>query len=194
MIAVLVALHLAFFSPFLLRLLGMIGPDGARGGGPQTAETHSDPRADALLVLHGAAFAIFYWGLLSELTGNGAPRAGVVAALSGAFLLLLAIVLLTWSLWVFRSWRLLAELDRGHELCTSGPFRWVRHPIYLACDLLALGTAIWIGTPRVWVGAILVVLGGDLRARAEERILLAAFGERYRDYIRRSSRLIPGLY
>ncbi len=194
MIAILLALHLAFFSPFLLRLLGVIGRAGARGAGPTTAETHSDPRADALLVLHGATFAIFYWGLLSELAGNSALRAGAAAALSGALLLVLASGLLTWSLWVFRSWRLLAELDRGHELCTRGPFRWVRHPIYLACDLLALGTAIWIETPRVWVGAILVVLGGDLRARAEERVLLAAFGERYRDYINRSSRLIPGLY
>jgi protein-S-isoprenylcysteine O-methyltransferase Ste14 len=44
------------------------------------------------------------------------------------------------------------------------------------------------------VGAGLVVLGGDLRARAEERVLLAAFGERYCDYIKRTSRLIPGLY
>ena len=194
MIAILLALHLAFFSPFLLRLLGLIGRAGARGAGPITDETHSDPRADALLVLHGATFAVFYWSLFSELAGNRPPRAGAGAAVSGALLLVLASGLLTWSLWVFRSWRLLAELDRGHELCTRGPFRWVRHPIYLACDLLALGTAIWIGTPRVWVGAVLVVLGGDLRARAEERVLLAAFGERYRDYINRTSRLIPGLY
>src|SRR6266851_895730 len=136
MIAILLALHLAFFSPFLLRLLGLIGRAGARGAGPITDETHSDPRADALLVLHGATFAIFYWGLFSELAGNRAPRAGAGAAVSGALLLVLASGLLTWSLWVFRSWRLLAELDRGHELCTRGPFCWVSHHIYLACDLL----------------------------------------------------------
>jgi protein-S-isoprenylcysteine O-methyltransferase Ste14 len=194
MIAILIAFHLAFLSPFFLRLLGMKGSAGSRGSGPVTAEAHSNPRADALLVAHGAAFTIFYWGLLSGLAGNRAPRVSAAAALVGAGLLVLAIGLLTWSLWVFRSWRLLAELDRGHELCTRGPFRWIRHPIYLACDLLALGTAIWIGIPGVWVGAALVVLGGDLRARAEERILLAAFGECYRDYIKRSSRLIPGLY
>lgn len=193
MIAILLALHLAFFFAFVLRLLGLIGRAGARGAGPRTAETHSAPRADALVVLHGAAFAVFYWGLVSEVRANRVQRAGA-AALCGALLLVLAIGLLTWALWIFRSWRLLAELEPGHELCTIGPFRWVRHPIYLACDLLALGTAIWIGTPRVWVGAVLVVLGGDLRARAEERILLAAFGERYRDYIKTSSRLIPGLY
>jgi protein-S-isoprenylcysteine O-methyltransferase Ste14 len=172
----------------------MKGSAGSRGSGPVTGEAHSNPRADALLVAHGAAFTIFYWSLLSGLAGNRAPRVSAAAALGGAGLLVLAIGLLTWSLWVFRSWRLLAELDRGHELCTRGPFRWIRHPIYLACDLLALGTAIWIGIPTVWVGAALVVLGGDLRARAEERILLAAFGECYRDYIKRSSRLIPGLY
>src|SRR5260370_3374425 len=151
MIAILLALHLAFFSPFLLRLLGVIGRAGARGAGPTTAETHSDPRADALLVLHGATFAIFYWGLLSELAGNSALRAGAAAALSGALLLVLATLLLTWALWVFRSWRLPAEIDRGHELCTRGPFRWARHPIYLASDLLALGPPTWVENPRLRV-------------------------------------------
>src|ERR1700738_744762 len=125
MIAILLALHLAFLSPFLLKALTMIGPPRPRGG-PVPAERHSNPRADALLVAHGAAFAIFYWGLFSTLVANRTPRVGMATALLGAGLLVLAVGLLIWSLRVFRSWRLLAELDRGHELCTDGPFRWVR--------------------------------------------------------------------
>jgi len=46
----------------------------------------------------------------------------------------------------------------------------------------------------VLVGTTLVIAGGDIRARAEEKILLQAFGERYRDYMKRARRLIPGLY
>jgi protein-S-isoprenylcysteine O-methyltransferase Ste14 len=39
-----------------------------------------------------------------------------------------------------------------------------------------------------------VALGGDLRARAEETVLLAVFGDRYREYQRRVKRFIPGVY
>ncbi len=195
MIAILLTLHVIFFSAFLLRLLGLMRPR-ARAGlsvAPATVGVHANSHADALLVGHGAGFAVFYWGLMSALSANRL-HVGIFRPVLGSAVIVLAVGLLIWALLVFRSWRLLAELDRGHELCTEGPFGFVRHPIYLACDLLALGTAIWVSTPAVVVGAVLVVAGGDLRARAEERILLEAFGERYRAYMNRASRLIPGLY
>ena len=195
MVAILLALHAVFLSAFLLRLFGLVRP-GHRLGldtAPATVESYANPHANALLMVHGMGFAVFYWGLLSALPANRLAVGFIRPALSIA-VVVLAIGLLSWAFLVFRSWRLLAELDRGHELCTEGPFGFVRHPIYLACDLLAIGTAIWVTTPAVLVGTALVIGGGDLRARAEERILLAAFGERYRDYMNRARRLIPGLY
>ena len=86
------------------------------------------------------------------------------------------------------------RLDADHRLTTAGPFRIVRNPIYAGVDLLALGTAIWISTWMGWLGVALMIVGGDLRARAEEPLLEVAFGDEYRDYRRRTSRLIPGLY
>jgi len=195
MVAILLALHAVFFSALLLRLFGFVRP--GRGVGLDTApaavESYANPHANALLIVHGMGFAVFYWGLASALLANRLPGGFIRPALSIA-VVLLAIGLMGWALLVFRSWRLLAELDRGHELCTEGPFGFVRHPIYLACDLLAIGTAIWVTTPAVLVGTTLVIAGGDIRARAEEKILLQAFGERYRDYMKRARRLIPGLY
>jgi protein-S-isoprenylcysteine O-methyltransferase Ste14 len=89
---------------------------------------------------------------------------------------------------------LAARIELGHELCTAGPFRWVRHPIYLAMDLLAIGTWLWAPTALVAVGAALVVLAGDLRGRTEERLLHQAFGESYDRYQRRAWRFVPGIY
>ena len=42
---------------------------------------------------------------------------------------------------------------------------FLRHPIYAALNLLALGSAFWVPTAAVWAAFILVVIGSDLRAR-----------------------------
>lgn len=80
------------------------------------------------------------------------------------------------------------------ELATGGPFRLMRHPIYMGLNLLALGSAIWVPTPTVWVAFALMVTGSDLRGRAEERLLEQAFGRVYREYCARIRRFIPGVY
>jgi protein-S-isoprenylcysteine O-methyltransferase Ste14 len=94
----------------------------------------------------------------------------------------------------FASWRIRAQLDAGHQLATGGPFHVIRNPIYSALNLLALGTAIWVGGVLVWIAVLLTVLGSELRARAEEPLLERAFGEEYRDYRRRTKRFVPGVY
>ena len=70
----------------------------------------------------------------------------------------------------------------------------VRHPIYMGLNLLALGTAVWAPTAIVWVGFLLMVVGSDLRARAEEALLTKAFGPSYREYMTRTRRFVPGIY
>ena len=61
-------------------------------------------------------------------------------------------------------------------------------------NLLALGSAIWVPTPILWIAFLLMVIGSDLRARAEERILEDAFGDSYREYCKRTRRFVPGVY
>src|SRR5262249_53189594 len=187
MVAILLALHAVFLSAFLLRLFGLVRP-GHRLGldtAPATVESYANPHANALLIVHGMGFAVFYWGLLSALSANRLPVGFIRPALSIA-VVVLAIGLLSWAFLVFRSWRLLAELDRGHELCTEGPFGFVRHPIYLACDLLAIGTAIWVTTPAVLDRTALVVGRGDPPAPAEDPVLVPALGGRQRGYNQRA--------
>jgi protein-S-isoprenylcysteine O-methyltransferase Ste14 len=66
--------------------------------------------------------------------------------------------------------------------------------MYPAIDLLGLGSAVWAGTPVVLLAALLLVIGGDFRARLEEKVLLAAFKDRYRHYMHRVRRMVPGVY
>jgi protein-S-isoprenylcysteine O-methyltransferase Ste14 len=149
------------------------------------------------LALHGLAVGVLYLGLArAVLTPPPIADRPLLPPqpLPGAMTMLAASALAAWALAVFRSWRLAARIERGHELCTRGPYRWVRHPIYLAMDLLAAGSWLWAPTTLVALGAALVALAGDLRGRAEERLLHAAFGESYDRYQRQAWRFVPGIY
>jgi protein-S-isoprenylcysteine O-methyltransferase Ste14 len=149
------------------------------------------------LLLHGLAAGVLYHGIArAVLVPPAAADPFLVSPqpTAGAFLMLAAVALAAWALAVFRSWRLAARIDRGHELCTTGPFRRVRHPIYLAMDLLALGSWLWAPTATVALGVVLVALAGDLRARTEERLLHQAFGPAYDSYLRHARRFLPGIY
>ena len=64
----------------------------------------------------------------------------------------------------------------------------------MGLNLLALGSAIWVPTPLLWVAFALMAIGSHLRARAEERILEQAFGDAYRSYCQRTRRFVPGVY
>lgn len=86
-------------------------------------------------------------------------------------------------------------IERDHQLVERGPFQWVRHPSYTGVLLAFLG---WALTLRNWA-AIAVVLVPIFvafvrRMNVEEAALSKALGARYRDYIGRTNRLIPGVY
>jgi protein-S-isoprenylcysteine O-methyltransferase len=86
-------------------------------------------------------------------------------------------------------------IEKDHELVERGPFKFVRHPSYTGVLLAFVGFAL---TLRNW-GAILVILvpifvAFGRRMRVEESALTEALGDQYRDYIRRTKRLVPGIY
>ena len=92
------------------------------------------------------------------------------------------------------AWSLLPKAGRDTGLVTTGPYRLVRHPIYLGLTLLAAANALSFGS----AAAFLIVLTGIVptfawRARAEEGELSRAFGEMFADYRRRTKMIIPHL-
>jgi protein-S-isoprenylcysteine O-methyltransferase Ste14 len=76
------------------------------------------------------------------------------------------------------------------ELITTGPYAFVRHPIYSGLLLAIIGSA--IGQSVLWV-LPLIVYGPNfiLAARREEKLLLEQFPERYPAYMRRTKMLLP---
>jgi protein-S-isoprenylcysteine O-methyltransferase Ste14 len=184
------ALHLLFWAPFVIR--GRL--DRQRGAQQTGPAAHADPWASGLVWLHGAGIGVTYAGLV--MASLGGPLWPVPTALR-----LLGVPIVVGTTWmilrvmmVFRSWRLRAALAEGHQLCTEGFFERVRHPIYTGMALLTVGTLLLVPNPLTVAGVVANFAAGDIRARAEERLLLGAFGARYATYMARTRRFVPGLY
>jgi protein-S-isoprenylcysteine O-methyltransferase Ste14 len=93
-----------------------------------------------------------------------------------------------------QNWAPVLEVREGASLVTTGPYRLVRHPMYSAALLIAIGTAALSANWLVAAGTILgplVVFAG--RLRDEERMMIDAFGDEYRAYMERTGRLTPKL-
>ena len=90
----------------------------------------------------------------------------------------------------------LALQSAAHQAVNrSGPYRWVRHPAYLAQIILFTAFALTGGS---WLVATVVgpaaVAGYVYRICEEEQMLLAALGDRYASYAASTRRLIPFVY
>ena len=182
-------LALLLFAPVVVRLV-------SESGSRAKAELHEPLQGlrqpGILLQLVGGV--LFIGGIAFALATGRVERSISVGGVAGALLVVVATALLTWSLVALKSWRFLPTVAADHELCTSGPYALVRHPMYVAIDLLGLGLAIWVPGVPTALGAAAFVVGGDLRARAEEKVLLQSFGARYEEYMKRVRRTIPGVY
>jgi protein-S-isoprenylcysteine O-methyltransferase Ste14 len=88
----------------------------------------------------------------------------------------------------------LSIFDR-HQLVSTGPYRWLRHPNYVGLMLIALGTATMVRSPLAALVAVGLWLPITLlQIRGEERVLRRHLDTAYDDYARRSWRLLPGIY
>jgi protein-S-isoprenylcysteine O-methyltransferase Ste14 len=92
-----------------------------------------------------------------------------------------------------KDWRMDVSEKRKGTLITDGLFGWVRHPIYTLQMLLMLCSAIILATPPMLIIAGVHMLLVNLKARNEERHLLATHGESYALYLQRTGRFFPRL-
>jgi len=89
-----------------------------------------------------------------------------------------------------RNWSQTVALKQGHELVTSGPYRYVRHPMYAGGIVACIGSAIAAGGPWIF---LLIILGGLFlwRVGAEDRLMAQQFPDEFLQYKRRTKALIP---
>ncbi len=81
----------------------------------------------------------------------------------------------------------------GGQLVRSGPYRWIRHPMYSAVLLVALACAWASAVPVGGLGLVLLAAVLAVKASLEERWMLTQHAD-YADYQGRTRRFVPGLY
>jgi protein-S-isoprenylcysteine O-methyltransferase Ste14 len=114
--------------------------------------------------------------------------------------LVVAGVLLTWAgiafaIWarvhIGQYWSARITLKEDHKLISTGPYAFVRHPIYTGLLTATVGTTLAIGRWQGLVGLAIILVAHILKARKEERLMTTHFGSSYEDYRRHTGFLIP---
>jgi protein-S-isoprenylcysteine O-methyltransferase Ste14 len=93
-----------------------------------------------------------------------------------------------------RNWSATVTVKRQHELIRTGPYAWVRHPIYSGLTLALLGNAISLGEVRGFLGVLVIAAAFTRKLRIEERWMREIFGEEYARYAKEVAALIPGMF
>jgi protein-S-isoprenylcysteine O-methyltransferase Ste14 len=88
-------------------------------------------------------------------------------------------------------WSAHITLKVDHHVVQTGPYAFVRHPIYSGVLLALLGTVISIGTLQSCIGLALIFLSFFVKLRLEEQWLSAHLGAEYNEYRHRVRALIP---
>ncbi|HLX85293.1 MAG TPA: isoprenylcysteine carboxylmethyltransferase family protein [Terriglobales bacterium] len=149
--------------------------------------TYGAPVALSFYVTFGG-----YTGL-SWLQGRLYPHNSTAETL-GVVLTALGLGFATWARFsIGANWSSAVSVKVDHQLVRTGPYAWVRHPIYSGLLLGMVGTAITLGKIRAWVGLILLWLAFWIKSRMEERFMLKTFGPDYEEYSRSTGALIPRL-
>lgn len=192
------ALHAAAFAVIMASWFAFALVFFLRRQPPQATESTRDSRSKVGIALQGLSYA-FVWALMRRQFTHIAPLGRILDLLVAVLTIALAIG----SVWFVtaavralgKQWSLTARVVEGHDLITTGPYTWVRHPIYTGMFgmLLATGLAAshWLG---LLMGVIVFWAGTIIRVRSEERLLRATFGAQYDDYARRVAAVLPGIY
>ncbi len=90
-----------------------------------------------------------------------------------------------------KSWRMGIDPGEKTTLVLTGPFAYVRHPIYALSSLLMISSLLVVPSPPMFVVAVLHLLLLQWEARREERYLTTVHGDVYARYAARTGRFLP---
>ena len=180
---VLIALWILWALPFLLLRLRRVPGAAAR-------RAKTDPISVLGMILQGLAYPILF--MTRRLPAHPFDfwhiGPGLVLGFVSSFLVWSAVPALG------RQWRFQAGVYQDHVLVQSGAYRFVRHPIYTSMLALLLATGLLLGAPaRLAVAVLTMIVGTEIRVRAEERLLAEHFGQEFTDYKARVPAYIPFL-
>ena len=109
----------------------------------------------------------------------------------------LAFAGVAFAIWARRhlgsNWSGTITLKADHELIRTGPYRWIRHPIYTGMLIAVIGTALAFGELRGILSFLIILAAFYRKALREERFLTQEFGEKFATHLQNTGMFLPRL-
>lgn len=86
------------------------------------------------------------------------------------------------------------SIRQEHQLVTSGPYRWIRHPLYTFGSLLIIAIAVAAANWFILGLGFLTFIPLAMRTPLEEQKLQETFGDAYRNYMKETGRYLPKIW
>ncbi len=146
----------------------------------------------ANLLVAAPYLVVFGWFSAREFIGTFKANiivqvSGVVIAVFGGCGYIVSI------LYLRHNWSVSAAIKQGHTLVKSGPYRFVRHPMYFFMTLVVFGSGLLISNFLITLYTPVVLFLYYLRAKKEEEMLKNALPD-YEAYCKEAKMLIPGIF
>ncbi len=149
-------------------------------------------RARLAMFANFGAVGLFYLALFVFASSTHAPWALALGVLGCAIAVTGSVTIWKSRLALGAAWSLLPKAGEQTGVVTSGPYRLVRHPIYLGLSVLAVGQAVAFSSGPAFLIVLACVIPSFVwRAREEERFLISIFGEVYVSYRKKTKMIVP---
>jgi protein-S-isoprenylcysteine O-methyltransferase Ste14 len=120
--------------------------------------------------------------------------ASLPVVLTGTALTVAGVIFTMWARrWLGVNWSDIIAVNETHQLIRSGPYRWMRHPIYSGLLAMYAGIAIERGVWHALLGLGIAACAYWRKIRLEEAALRQTFGSDYEAYCRTTAALVPGV-
>jgi protein-S-isoprenylcysteine O-methyltransferase Ste14 len=92
-----------------------------------------------------------------------------------------------------RNWSANVTIKEGHDLIRTGPYRFIRHPIYTGLILAASGTALALDQYRGLLAVFVLWISFTIKRLKEEQFMRQQFGAQYIEYAHATGAILPKL-
>jgi protein-S-isoprenylcysteine O-methyltransferase Ste14 len=157
----------------------------------KAAETSSDRLATIAVLCVAYALLFYNWPRIPWLQFRFMPSS-IWIQWAGVALTSIGVAVAVWARRTLGEfWSARVTLKEEHRLIRSGPYRFVRHPIYTGMFLAAAGTAVVVGEWRGVLALVLMLITHSRKALREEKMLTQEFGDEYAAYRQSTGFLFP---
>ncbi len=145
------------------------------------------------LVILAITFSLLFWdrtgiGFLAKRLVPLSPAIAVIGFTSATLGLAVAL----WArMHLGQYWSDKVVLKADHQLIQSGPYTYIRHPIYSGVLLGVAGTALLVGEWRGVLAFALLLTNYAIKAKKEDRILSARFSDQFQEHVRHAGFFSP---